>query len=298
MLPIKDGYLACNKHRVYYKIIGRQSDAKKLPLLVIAGGPGSPHNYLLDLQQIAQNGRQVIFYDQLGCGNSDHPTDNSIWGIGLFIDEIKTLRDKLKLKNVHILGHSWGGMLAIDYMLAEPSGVHGLILASSMISVPLFEEEMARLRKALPRGVDDIMKKHEASGDFGDPEYKQAYSIFSKKRIFRGEEWPPHLNAPPNSFGNGVYTTMWGPNEAYINGTLSQWDRKDRLREISVPTLITSGYYDELTPKQAGITKANIPNSKQVLFQNSAHMPHIEEPSAYRASVERFLEDIEQHESR
>jgi proline-specific peptidase len=265
----------------------------KLPILVIAGGPGSPHNYLLDLQQLAQNDRQVIFYDQLGSGKSGKPTDNSIWSVGLFIEELETLRQKLKLDDIYILGHSWGGMLAIDYMLTKPSGIHGLILASSMVSMPLFREEMAKLRKSLPKGVNDILDKYEANGNFDDPKYKQAYAVFTKKHIFRGEEWPPHLNSPHNPFGDNVYRTMWGANEAYPNGSLKNWDRLDRLKEISVPTLITSGQYDELTPLQAEMTKTRIPNSKQIIFKESGHMPHVEEPGSYRNQVEIFLENIE-----
>src|SRR5438067_923211 len=118
MLPIKEGYIPFRGYKTYYKIVGQKS-AGKLPLLVLSGGPGSPHNYLLDLKWLAKSGRQVIFYDQLGCGLSDDPKDESLWSIDLYIDEINTIRQKLKLPDIHLLGHSWGGMLAIEYLLTK-----------------------------------------------------------------------------------------------------------------------------------------------------------------------------------
>ncbi|MET0779558.1 MAG: alpha/beta fold hydrolase, partial [Candidatus Saccharimonadales bacterium] len=122
MQPTEDGYVTWGKYRTYYKVVGKQVDKNKLPLLVLNGGPGSSHDYLLDLRLLAENGRQVIFYDSVGCGRSDRPDDDSLWTIGFFIQEIDAIRKELKLKAVHILGHSWGGMLAIEYLLTKPSG--------------------------------------------------------------------------------------------------------------------------------------------------------------------------------
>lgn len=294
MLPTTDGYTKFQKYRTYYKIVGEQTDKSKLPLLVLAGGPGSPHNYLLDLQWIAKSGRQVIFYDQLGCGKSSRPTNSSIWKIDLFIRELKNLRRQLGLNDVHLLGHSWGGMLAIEYLLTKPKGVHSVILASTMISIPLFQEEVNKLKQKLPSGVQQTLERHEKNGTTDSPEYKKAYQQYSKQHIFRPDNWPGHLSAPPDSFGKSVYQTMWGPSEAYANGTLKKWDRINSLAEITIPVLITSGKYDEVTPKQAKLTQSKISNSRWILFEHSAHMPQAEEAGAYREAIENFLAEVPQ----
>lgn len=292
MLPISEGYVAFRDYQTYYKIVGEQSDTTKLPLLIIAGGPGSPHNYLLDLQWIAESDRQVIFYDQLGCGKSDQPDDVE-WTIELFVGELHNLRQALRLDEIHLLGHSWGGMLAIEYLLAQPEGVRSAVLASSMVSMPLFMQEMHTLRRALPGSVRKTLEQHERNSTTDSVEYQAAYNIFFHRHIFRPEHWPPHLNSPPDSFGKTVYNTMWGPSEAYIDGTLKTWNRLDDLSKLTLPVLITSGRYDELTPRQANETRARIPHAQQVIFEHSAHLPHAEEPSAYRRTVEQFLDTIE-----
>lgn len=293
VISTRDGFIPFKGFKIYYKIASDHIEKNKLPILILAGGPGSTHNYLLDLQHLAKNGRVVIFYDQLGSGKSDHPDNKALWKIDLFVQEINTIRESLGLSNIHLLGHSWGGMLAIEYLATKPSGVRSLTLASTMISMPLFKREMTKLRKQLPGKVNQILAKHEKAGTVDYPEYKAAYSIFSKKHMFRGGEWPLHLDAPVGSFNKQAYETMWGLSETYPNGTLSKWDRTKHLRKITIPTLITSGRYDELTPKQAIMTKKQIPNSKQFIFEYSGHMPHVDESGAYLKALENFLEEVE-----
>jgi proline-specific peptidase len=293
MMTTRDGYIDFAGYKTYYKIVGTQKEKRKSPVLVIAGGPGGPHNYLLDIRLLSDQGREVIFYDQLGCGLSDKPEDDSLWTVDLFLNEIAAVRQTLGLKELHILGHSWGGMLAIDYLLSKPAGVRSVILASAMVSIPLFQTEVDKLVKQLPSDVWQTIRLHEAAGTVDDPQYQQAYREYTKRHILRQDELPVHLQAPPNSFATHIYRKLWGLSECCVNGELKDWDRIKRLPEISVPTLIVSGKYDELTPKQAAITKDKIVNSEQIIFEHSAHMPHIEEVGLYIKTVGNFLEKVE-----
>ncbi len=163
MTSTKTGFVSFGSHKTHYKIMGRPGG--KSPLLVLHGGPGSGHNYLLGLAELARGGnRQVIFYDQLGCGLSDRPDDESLWTIQTFVDELKKVREHLGLKNIHLLGHSWGGMLAIEYLLTQPMGISSAILASTMVSMPLYLAEVEKLKAALDPQVYSSLKKHEEAG--------------------------------------------------------------------------------------------------------------------------------------
>ena len=113
-MPIQEGFIPFRGYKIWYRIVGKQT-AGKLPLLCLHGGPGVPHDYLEPLEAMAASGRRIIFYDQLGCGNSDQPHDPSLWNIGLFIEELGVVRQTLGLDKVHLLGQSWGGMLAMQY---------------------------------------------------------------------------------------------------------------------------------------------------------------------------------------
>lgn len=288
---IQDGYISFRGYKTYYKLVGKPGK-KHSPLLVLHGGPGSTHNYLLGLSGLAQN-RQVVFYDQLGSGLSDHPTNDSLWTIDLFIDELQTIRRELGLDSIHLLGHSWGGMLAIDYLLTKPTGVKSVVLASTMISMPLYQAEVEKLKQALPTNVYAALKKHEAAGTTDSSLYRWAYGEYQKQHLFRGDEFPPELMAPTDSVGDAAYKKMWGASEAYANGTLKSWDRVDRLSEITVPTLITSGQYDELTPWQASLTRDRINNAQLKIFTNGAHLVHIEQPREYLEIVEKFIGETE-----
>lgn len=141
----------------------------KLPLLVLHGGPGFPHDYLEDLARLADGGRVVVFYDQLGCGRSDHPDDPSLWVMDTFVEEVSVVREALGLDRIHLLGHSWGGWLALDFALGRPAGLESLVLASTCASLPAFAAETRRLKESLPPDVQEVIDRHEAEGTTDDP---------------------------------------------------------------------------------------------------------------------------------
>jgi proline-specific peptidase len=164
----QEGFIPFRGFQVWFRSVGRDVDGK-LPLLCLHGGPGVPHDYLEPLEALAATGRRVFFYDQLGCGNSDQPHDRSLWDVGLFLEELAVVRQALGLEQLHLLGQSWGGMLAMEYALTQPAGVSGLILASSLASVPQWVAEANRLRAELPPEVQQTLLQHERAGTTDEP---------------------------------------------------------------------------------------------------------------------------------
>jgi len=286
---VEEGTVSVDGYRVWYRRVGSGG----IPLLVLHGGPGAGHDYLEPLEALATN-RPVVFYDQLGCGRSDQPDDRSLWRMERFVAEVGTVRRALGLVQIHLLGQSWGGWLAIEYMLTHPPGVVSLVLASTSASIPQFVAEAARLKAALPPEVYQTMQRHEASGDLHHPEYETAVLEFYKRHVCRLDPWPePLLRTIRNLEGNAVYETMNGPNEFIVIGNLKDWDRTDRLGEIAVPTLITVGRYDEITPACAETMHRGIPHSQMRVFEQSAHTAHLEETEAYLQIVAEFLARVE-----
>ena len=240
-----------------------------MPLLVLHGGPGSAHDALEGLAALSDQGRRVVFYDQLGSGESDRPDDPSLWTVETFIDQLRSVRDGLGLDEIHLVGSSWGGMLAVEYALTQPDGLASLVLNSTPTSAPRWAEETARLAEGLDEGE------------------------FRRRYICRLDPEPEVLQRARAKFGKQVYETMWGPNEFTVTGTLQDWDVIARLGEIRVPTLITSGRYDECTPALVEPLHEGIAGSEWIIFEDSAHMPYLEEPERYLHVVGEFLERVE-----
>jgi proline-specific peptidase len=288
-MDVEEGTISVDGHRVWYRCVGRDG----IPLLVLHGGPGAGHDYLEPLEGLA-TGRRVVFYDQLGCGRSDQPDDLSLWRMERFVAEVSQVRDALGLKLVHLLGQSWGGWLGIEYMLSHPRGVVSLVLASTSASIPQFVAEAARLKAALPPDLYRTLQRHEATGDLHHPEYEAAVLEFYRRHVCRLDPWPECLQRTVHNLeGNVVYATMNGPNEFMVVGNLKDWDRIDRLGDIKVPTLITVGRYDEITPACAGTLHRGIADAELRLFPNSSHTAHLEETDAYLRVVQEFLAHVE-----
>ncbi len=290
----QEGFIpVIGEHRVWYRIVGGGADHENIPLMTLHGGPGVGHDYLENLAALASDTRRVILYDQLGCGRSDQPDDPSLWRVDRFVEELAIIRRELGLDKVHLLGQSWGGMLAIEYALTQPDGLVSLILASSLSSTPLYIAEANRLRSALPLDVQATLERHEAAGTTDDSEYQKAMRVFYKRHVIRVVPMPAHVKRSMKQAGQ-VYFTMWGPSEFHATGILKDWDRTDRLSEIRVPTFITSGRYDECTPRINEVLHKGIVGSEWVIFENSSHMAHVEEPELYMTTVRSFIERVEE----
>jgi L-proline amide hydrolase len=290
----REGHLEFRGHKVWYLVVGEDSPGR-LPLLTLHGGPGAAHDCIEPLQELAEHGRRVIFYDQLGCGRSDHPHDPSLWTVDLFLEELATVRAVLGLDRVHLFGLSWGGMLAMEYALRRPPGLESLVLASAPANMKSWMAEADRLRRALPAGVQETLRRHEADGTTDSPEYQDAMLVFYERHVCRRTPWPePVRRSVEQLMANPeVYLTMNGPSEFHVTGTLQSWSVAERLNEISIPTLFTCGRYDECTPEMSAAIASAIPGAELVIFEESAHFAQAEEPERYRQVVATFLDRVE-----
>src|SRR5215510_5606949 len=281
---ITEGRIPFKGYETWYRIVGQREEPGKLPLLCLHGGPGACHDYLESLDAMADTGRRVIYYDQLGCGNSHIPVSKpDLWTVDLYVEEIDVVRRALRLDRIHLIGQSWGGMLAMEYMIRQPKGVASLTIASSPASLVQWVEEANRLRSQLPPEVNATLLKHEAAGTTDSAEYKAAMVEFYNLHVCRvvpNPEFVQRSFAKLEQFPE-VYFTMNGPSEFYVVGTLKHWDVRDQLGKVNAPTLVTSGKYDEATPLIAETVHKGIPGSQWVLFENSGHMAHAEEPERY-----------------
>ena len=278
-LNAREGTIDFRGHKVWYACVGEAVEQPgKLPLLCLHGGPGVGHDYLETLAAMASHGRRVIFYDQLGCGNSDQPDDPSLWNVQLFVEEVDVVRRALGLERVHVLGQSWGGMLAMEYALTPASMIQWVAEAN-------------RLREGLPSEVQAILLRHETDGTTGSAEYQSAMLEFYRRHVIRVDPMP---EAVARTFAKlernpQVYQTMNGPSEFHVVGKLKTWDIVARLPEINAPTLVTSGRHDEATPLIAETVHRGIRGSEWVIFEDSSHMAHVEEAARFMAVLEEFL---------
>ncbi|GHH99179.1 proline iminopeptidase-family hydrolase [Neobacillus kokaensis] len=289
----EEGFVEVTGGRVWYQRFNE--GAAGTPVIVLHGGPGSSCYSLQGLKDLAKD-RPVILYDQLGCGRSDRPTDSSLWHVDRFVEELGQLRKALNLQEVHILGHSWGTTLAAAYCLMEPQpqGVKSVIFSSPCLSAPLWEQDQRRNLKTLPLDVQETIKRCEENGTTDSAEFEAAIEVFSKHFVNRLERNPEWIENRPREYRNPeVYNIMWGPSEFTVKGNLKTFDCTEQLKNITCPTLYTCGRYDEATPDSTNYYSSLTPHSKFYVFENSAHMPYIEEPEEYLRVIGDFLNSVE-----
>ncbi len=286
------GFLPIGGYSVWYGIVGEPSS--RPTVVVVHGGPGLPHDYLEPVSAVAAGGRRVVFYDQLGCGNSDRPDEASLWSVDLFVEELAALVRQLRLDRFHLFGHSWGGALAMEYALRHPIGPVSLMLADTFPSMPRLRAEWARLRSGMPGWVQEVLSRHERAGTTSDPEYQAAFEeFFYRRHVCRVDPQPECVPRAFSKAGGQVYNAMWGPSWFEVTGKLRDWDVTPRLNRIVAPALILVGRHDQCTPVLAELLKPGIPRSELAIFENSSHLPYIEEPERFHQVVTEFLERVE-----
>lgn len=290
-MKITEGYMPFEGFKTYYRIVGEATEGKK-PLVLLHGGPGSTHNYFEVLDKIAESGRQVIMYDQIGCGNSFVEGHPELFNADTWIKELIALREHLGLDEIHLLGQSWGGMQAIWYALEyKPKGIKSYILSSTLSSASLWEIEQKRRISYMDEDDQKALLDAVNTGDYSSKEYSDALDKFMKMYC-AGEvtENDPECLRRPKKSGAEAYVVGWGHNEFSPSGTLAGYEFTDRLHEIEEPCLITSGAIDLCSPYIAKTMHDRIPNSKWELFQYSRHMPFVEENEKYMEVLNEWLE--------
>jgi L-proline amide hydrolase len=280
-------------YETWYRITGDLALAKP-PVFMLHGGPGAAHNYLDRYKLLSRGGRAVIHYDQLGCGNSTLLPEKGadFWTPALFVDELNNLIDHLKLRKAyHVVGQSWGGMLGAEFGITRPAGLKSLVIANSPASMELWVKEANRLRSELPRDVQEALTRHENASTTTDPEYLDATQRFYERHLCRVVPFPPEVKESFDQIARNptVYNTMNGPNEFFVIGTLKTWNIIDKVHRINVPTLLISGRYDEATPAVVQPFKDNIKGARWEIFENSSHLPHVEETEKCMQTVGAFL---------
>jgi L-proline amide hydrolase len=291
------GYAPFGEWRTWYRITG-DLHSGATPLVVAHGGPGCSHDYVLALARIADSGRPVVHYDQLGGGRSTHLPERGadFWTVALFLDELENLLRFLDIDDRYfLLGQSWGGMLGAEHAIRQPAGLKGLVISNSPASMELWASEAKILRGELDPGVEAVLDRHEAAGTTRDPEYLAAQQVYYDLHVCRVVPNPPEVMATSEMLDQDptVYNVMNGPNEFFCIGTLKNWSVVDEVQRISVPTLLCSGRFDEATPATVQPFFDNIPDVRWEIFENSSHMPFIEEADHYLSVVAEFLDEHE-----
>ncbi|MGY2271549.1 MULTISPECIES: proline iminopeptidase-family hydrolase [Pseudomonas] len=292
-MQVREGYADFRGHRTWFRVTG-DLDSGRLPLIVAHGGPGCTHDYVDSFKDLAATGRAVVHYDQIGNGRSTHLPDapSEYWAVDLFLAELNNLIAHLGIRDYALLGQSWGGILGAEHAVRQPAGLKALIIANSPASMALWSEAANELRQALPAEVQATLLQHERAGTTDSAEYRAASDVFYARHVCRVQPMPAEvartfaaIDADPT-----VYHAMNGPTEFHVIGSMRDWTIIDRLSRIQVPTLLISGRYDEATPATVQPFADGIADVQWQIFEQSSHMPHVEERDACMACVARFLE--------
>lgn len=283
------GYLPVEGGRVWYEVHGTGT---RTPLLVLHGGPGIPHDYLANLALLGDE-RPVVFYDQLGCGQSDRPADPALWTRERFARELAAVRAALGLDEVILYGHSWGSILAVDYLSGRagerPRGVRGVILAGPALSIPRWVADSRRLMATLPPEVGQAIQEGERTGQTGTEAYQASTQVYYRHFVCRADPWPPELERAFAGMGAEVYGSMNGPTEFTITGPLKDVDVTAQLRGLDLPLLFLCGEHDEATPEATRSYAALAPRADVLVIEDASHVANYDQPEAYLSALRGWL---------
>lgn len=276
---IEEKYIPFREYQTYVRIV-KEDDQDSVPILLLHGGPGSTHNYFEVLDPLAKQ-RPVISYDQLGCGNSYVDHHPELWTLSSWMEELDNVIKSLHLTRFHLLGQSWGGMLALAYALQQPQGLQSLILSSTLSSSQLWGREQHRMLKYMTKEEQDAITKAEETGNWQDEMVQKAIARYMKLHCANIKDNDPECLRRKKRSGTESYMTAWGPNELTPQGTLKNFAVTDKLYEIKVPCLIISGTDDLCTPLIAKTMYDHLPYARWELFANAKHMVFAEYTEKY-----------------
>ena len=290
MIPIETPK---GKFNVWTKTIGNNPTKK---VLLLNGGPGATHEYFECMESfLPAEGIEFIYYDQLGCGNSDNPKDTSMWDLSRYVEEVEQVRVALHLdkNNFFLLGHSWGGILAMEYAVKYQNNLKGLIISNMMASVPSYGKYADEiLAKQIDPKVLDTIRSLEAKGDFENPKYMALLMPnFYVHHILRMplDKWPEPVNRSFGKMNQSLYVTMQGPSEFGVAGKLLNWDRSADLKNIKVPALVIGGKYDTMDPAYMEFMSKQFPKGTYLLCSNGSHMSMYDDQKVYMQGLIKFI---------
>ncbi|ASZ12634.1 proline iminopeptidase-family hydrolase [Chitinophaga pendula] len=299
VIPIKTPKGTFN---IWTKRVGNNPTIK---MLLLNGGPGATHEYFECFESfLPAEGIEFIYYDQLGCGNSDNPKDTSLWDLPRFVEEVEQIRQALKLDkdNFYLLGHSWGGILGLDYALKYQQHLKGLIISDMMCSAPDYQRYADEvLSKQLDPQVLKEIRDIEAKGDFENPRYMQLLMPnFYEKHICRipVAQWPEPLSRSFSKINQSLYVTMQGPSEFGISGKLEKWDRKADLKKLYVPVLTIGAKYDTMDPEHMKWMSTQVQKGSFLYCPNGSHACTYDDQEIYMKGLIKFVKAVDNGKSK
>ncbi|MFN0274171.1 MAG: proline iminopeptidase-family hydrolase [Chitinophagales bacterium] len=292
MIPIKTPK---GEFNVWTKRFGNNP---KIKLLLLNGGPGATHEYFECFENfLPAEGIEFIYYDQLACGNSDNPDDTSLYDLTRYVDEVEQVRIALGLNkdNFYLLGHSWGGILCMEYGLKYGENLKGLIISNMMASAPKYGKYADEvLAKQMDQDVLKKIRAIEEAGDFTNPDYMGLLMPnFYNKHICRlpMDEWPEPMNRSFAKMNSSLYVIMQGPSEFGVAGKLEYWDRSNDLKNLKMPTLVISAQYDTMDPKYMEWMSKQISRGSYLYCENGSHMCMYDDQATYMKGLIAFLQN-------
>jgi len=294
LIPIQT---AKGTFRVWTKRVGNNPTIK---VLLLHGGPGATHEYFEAFDSYFPGaGIEYYYYDQLGSYYSDQPDDDALWSVPRFVEEVEQVRQALGLdrSNFYLLGHSWGGLLAMEYALAYQDHLKGLIISNMMASIPAYNEYATRvLMPAMDQAVLAELKRMEAAGQYQDPRYMELlmphHYVHHVLRL-PAEQWPDPVNRAFKHLNPKIYVPMQGPSELGASGKLVNWERTSDLEQITVPTLVIGAKHDTMDPAHMEMMAGKVKRGRYLHCPNGSHMALYDDQQTYMEGVIRFLRDVD-----
>lgn len=284
--------------KVWTKRVGNNP---RIKVLLLHGGPGATHEYFEAFDSyFPKEGIEYYYYDQLGSAFSDQPKDPSLWDLPRFVEEVEQVRQALHLdaNNFYLLGHSWGGVLGIEYALKYQHNLRGLVISNMMSSIPAYVDYAERvLIPAMDPKVVTEVREIEARKDYDNPRYMEllvpSYYAFHILRM-PPDQWPDPVNRAFARLNKDVYVPMQGPSEMSASGKLEKWDRTIDLGKIAVPTLAIGAQYDTMDPKHMEKMSTLLAKGRYLYCPNGSHLAMYDDQKTYFEGLLRFLKDVDQ----
>jgi len=285
MIPVMGG-----RYKVWTKRVG----SGPLKVLLLHGGPGFTHQYLEAMESfLPEAGIEMIYYDQLGCGNSDRPEDLSLWEIPRFVEEVEEVRKGLCLENFVLYGQSWGGMLSIEYSLKYQHNLRALVISNMTAGITSY---LARLGE-IARNLDPVtlakLNELEAAQDYDSPEYQRIMmEELYPMAICRCKPWPEPVTRAFRDANLAVYNHMQGKSEFVVTGTFKDWERWDDLPKIKVKTLVLGAENDTMAPDDLRRMAQLMPNADAAICPDGSHLAMWDDQKIYFEHLLGFLRTV------